>query len=688
DWLTTNQTLLQQKNSSGDMPADIDTEIAWANGLLKESESRKADLAVLMETSAGLQGLVEGSKGPLEDRLCGLNEGWGQVRTWTEDRLSTVLSHQNEVEIFDENLAHISTWLYLTQIHLDEMEILPTVEREMLVKTLLEELDDISLRVDSVRDQAIIMLTSRGPACRDVVEPKLAELNRNFHKVSKRIKAAKMSTTLEPGTVEMIQQIQQISQIPHQISQLQQDQITELQQSQSEEALSSSLMLTFEGKLEATLRALEDHQDPTHTLDDDKMDREKAGVEELLRRGEEVLLQTVDEGQREELSLRLLRLQTQYTTQRLHRDTQTGPDWRNGVRGECALSHYLLDINKVLLAMADNELLLNTSELSSSLYEDFSSQEDTLRVSLEHVGEQVTLIHERQPDAILEASQSEVAQIGDTLIQLNAEWDRLNRMYNHRNGSFDRAVEEWRQFHCDLNDLISVVPSAVQMASLMSEDPHYQTPNSPELVVPTDLNNMAMELAEWLLLITQMLKSNIVTVGDTDEIRTSMGRLHNIKNKTSNLDIRTSITEKLEKVHSQWDNTQQGVEARLQQLDNMIGHSDQWEEQRQELKALICQNEGRLHNLLQLSREPLTKQLIDNKVFLQDLGRGQGTVTTFNELSNQLLREANDHQAQLDSGLKWLQEAETIVNILVDASQREELSQDSAHVKKLRGQLE
>lgn len=43
-------------------------------------------------------------------------------------------------------------------------------------------------------------------------------------------------------------------------------------------------------------------------------------------------------------------------------------------------SDYLLDINKVLLAMADNELLLNSSELSGGLYEDFSSQEDTLRV--------------------------------------------------------------------------------------------------------------------------------------------------------------------------------------------------------------------------------------------------------------------------------------------------------------------
>uniref|UniRef100_A0A4W5P720 Utrophin n=1 Tax=Hucho hucho TaxID=62062 RepID=A0A4W5P720_9TELE len=282
----------------------------------------------------------------------------------------------------------------------------------------------------------------------------------------------------------------------------------------------------------------------------------------------------------------------------------------------------------------------------------------------------------------------------------------------------------------------------------MSEDRHHQTPRSPELVAPTDLNETATELADWLLLITQMLKSNIVTVGDTEEIRATMGRLQvtkrdleqrhpqlediftlaqNIKNKTSNLDVRTSITEK-RMYRIQWDNTQHGVEARLQQLDSMIGHSVQWEEQRQEVKALIGQNEGRQHNLLQLSREPLTKKLSDNKVFLQDLGRGQGTVVTFNELSNQLLREysaddtrrikevtdkhnrawnsinsrASDRQAQLDSDLtalqtslreleaflKWLQEAETTVNVLADASQREEVSQDSAHVKELRGQLE
>lgn len=57
---------------------------------------------------------------------------------------------------------------------------------------MLEELEDVGLRVDSVKDQAIILMTSRGSACRDVVEPKLAELNCNFEKVSQHIRTAQV----------------------------------------------------------------------------------------------------------------------------------------------------------------------------------------------------------------------------------------------------------------------------------------------------------------------------------------------------------------------------------------------------------------------------------------------------------------------------------------------------------------
>ncbi|XP_051736087.1 utrophin isoform X2 [Ctenopharyngodon idella] len=1060
-WMSHTEAQLKEKLNTGDMPADIDAEITWANGLLKESERKKSDLSVVMENSAALQALVEGSEAQLEDKLFELNEDWERVHTLTEDWLSAVLNHRREVEMFDENLAHISTWLYQTEIRLDEMEKKPAAEKERMTKAVLRELEGMSVRVDSARDQAVILMTSRGPACRELVEPKLADLNRNFHKVAQHINSAQVSAGLE----------------------VRQDAVRPQQEVDGSSApqLSPSELQLFESDIQAIIRALE-QQEKTHTPNDERLNEEKAHVEEVLRRGEEVLLSVPDEQKREDIRRRLLLLQTRYKELHIIRtqsvvevvfESSSSPPQRlesslspqDEMSASVSPTDYLLDINKVLLAMADNELLLNSSELSGGLFDDFSSQEDTLRSikeSLERLGEEVEVINERQPDVILEASRQEMTQISDALSQLNSEWDRVNRMYSQRKGCFDGAVEEWRQFHCDMNDLsqwlsdteqvladgigpdgelvldrvraqqqdleegvathqsvvavlsssgehiisqvsspdaallqdkldalilrwnliqrqlsdrqrrltgedpalmdvlqrtadltrwlehtevavvtlpvsatdknlrelkalteemdgqnetlswlnktgsqilsnsslspqdkdiqankirqiniswskvsgelldkvrevegrlqthaqvqdesrlpshgqfqermnrlgdwvyitsqslndvtpterqvlemsmreqkreleellsysielqrkqillppekskieqlaadwkaldvrlkeapqqplspwtkqvaqqqfTASVPSAVHMVSLLSEERHH----SPELVGPTDLNQTATELADWLLLIHQMLKSSIVTVGDTDEIRTTIGRLQvtkgdleqrhpqlediitlaqNIKNKTSNLDVRTSISEKLEKVRSQWDSTQNGVEARLLQLDHMIGHSDQWEEQRRNVKALIGQNEMRLHNLLQQSREPLTKQISDSKVFLQDLARGQESVTSFNELSNQLLQEyaaddtrkvkevmdklntawnsvnnrASDHQAALDSELKslqvslrelesflkWLHEAETTVNVLSDAAQREGLSQDSAHIKELKAQHE
>ncbi|XP_067302903.1 utrophin-like isoform X5 [Pseudorasbora parva] len=1058
-WMSHTEAQLKEKLNTGDMPADIDTEITWANGLLKESEHKKSDLSVVMENSAALQALVEGSEAQLEDQLFELNEDRERVHTLIEDWLSAVLNHRREVEMFDENLAHISTWLYQTEIRLDEMEKKPAAEKERMTKAVLCELEGMIVRVDSARDQAVILMTSRGPACRELVEPKLADLNRNFHKVAQHINSAQVSVGLEVRQDAVQPQLEVVD-------------------GSAAPLLSSSQLQLFESDVQATIRALE-QQETTHTPDDERLDEEKAHVEEVLRRGEEVLLSVPDEERREDIRRRLLLLQTRYKelhiirTQTVMLESSSSPPQRSESslspqdEGSASVSpsDYLLDINKVLLAMADNELLLNSSELSGGLFEDFSSQEDTLRSikeSLERLSEQVEVINERQPDVILEASRQEMAQISDALTQLNSEWDRINRMYSQRKGCFDGAVEEWRQFHCDMNDLsqwlgdteqtladgirpdgeldleraraqqqdlqeglashqsvvavlsrsgehiigqvsspdgallqdkldalrhrwtrvqrqvsdrqrrlmagdpavmdvlqrtadlaqwlehtevavatlpvsatdknlrelkalteemdgqnetlswlnktgsqilsnsglspqerdihvnktrqINIswskvsgelldkvrevegrlqthaqaqdesrllsysqfqermdrlgdwvyitsqslgdvtpterqvlemsmreqkreleellsysielqrkqillpqekskieqlaadwkaldvrlketpqqplspwtkqvaqqqftgsVPSAVHMVSLLSEERHH----SPELMGPTDLNQTATELADWLLLIHQMLKSSIVTVGDKDEIRTTIGRLQvtkgdleqrhpqlediitlaqNIKNKTSNLDVRTSISEKLEKVRSQWDSTQHGVEARLLQLDHMIGHSDQWEEQRRNVKALIGQNEMRFQNLLQLSREPLTKQISDNKAFLQDLGRGQENVTSFNELSNQLLQEyaaddtrkvkelmdklnaawngvnnrASDRQSALDSELKslqaslrelesflkWLHEAETTVNVLSDAAQREGLSQDSTQIKELKAQLE
>lgn len=46
-----------------------------------------------------------------------------------------------------------------------------------------------------------------------------------------------------------------------------------------------------------------------------------------------------------------------------------------------------------------------------------------------------------------------------------------------------------------------------------------------EISAPADLDKTTTELADWLTLIDQMLKSNIVTVGNAEEINRTIARM-------------------------------------------------------------------------------------------------------------------------------------------------------------------
>uniref|UniRef100_A0A803XSK6 Utrophin n=1 Tax=Meleagris gallopavo TaxID=9103 RepID=A0A803XSK6_MELGA len=759
EWLATTEAELVQKSTSESLLSDLDSEIAWAKNVLRELERRKADLKSITESCTTLQALVEGSETSLEEKLCVLNAGWSRVRTWTEDWCDTLLNHQSQLEIFDENVAHISTWLYQAEALLDEIEKKPASKKEETVKRLTSELDDVSLRVDNVRDQAVILMNGRGVSCRELVEPKLAELNRNFEKVSQHIKSAKVRgfrfSNIRPV-------------FP-----------------------SSHIFLSFQRRQVVEL----------------------SPVFSQYKKDHDNLMKWLDEAE--------------------HR--------LPGLQG-----------------MEDEQKLQNVKDI------------------LDKLGDQIAVIHEKQPDVILEASGPEAIQIGDALTQLNAEWDRINRMYNDRKCSFDRAIEAWRQFHCDLNDLSQWITEAEGLladargpdgsldlqaaglhqqssvltlnrtgegiiqklsatdgsflqeklaglnrhwkaitAEVLSEEMELQgdklewlnrtepevildknvdlqeknklsdslqslnvrwnkvciysaflpeignivvlvsssleipvqTQHALELSAPADLDKTTTELAEWLVLIDQMLKSNIVTVGNAEDINRTIARMkvtkadldqrhpqldsvftlaQNLKNKTSSSDIRTVITEKLEKVKNQWDNTQHGVEVRQQQLKYMLSDSIQWDEQRKEMEHLMEQCEIRLRMLQQynLINDATQKALVLIKMLIHDLHRGDITVAAFNDLSNKLLREyreddtrrvkettdqmntcwVNLNQRQniletelktvqtsckdLESFLKWLQEAETTVNVLADAARRENTAQDSACVRELRKQMQ
>nr|XP_016854217.1 PREDICTED: utrophin isoform X4 [Anolis carolinensis] len=985
-WLEATEAELVQKSTSGSLLADLDTEIAWAKNVLRELERKKVDLNTVTESSAVLQTLVEGCETTLEEKVCVLNAGWSRVRTWTDDWCNTLLNHQSQLEIFDETVAHISTWLYQAETLLDEIEKKPVSKKEETVKRLTSELDDVSLRVDNVRDQAIVLMNSRGVSCRELVEPKLAELNRDFEKVSQHIRSSKMFFNLEGHKMFVKQELYGPS-------------------------MASADLDKFECELQDMLNVVEKHMESKE--DEEKLDDERAQIEEILQKGEQLLQQLTEDSRREKIRLQLLLLQTRqssmkelrslqqrqvveaspsfspYTTEKGHLHWLNESDGSLSgqqraedegklqevaeriqvphaatIRASPFPAEYLVEINKILLAIADAELLLNAPELHSGVFKDFSTQEDSLKNikdMLDRLGDQIAVIHEKQPDVILEASGSEAVQIGDSLTQLNVEWDRINRMYNDRKSCFDKSVEEWRQFHCDLNGLSQWLTEAegllaeahaadgtldteqarIQQQELeegvsnhqtsfsalnrtgegivqrlsttdgsflkeklaglnkrwkaittevmekqqrlktecqqlidftrkleelscwmenienalgenptlsheenlrelmgLIEEMHIQgdklkwlnrnepdvlsnksigpqekeniserlrslnmkwkkvfreaptrarelevyvhqfhlvpqtkpsgypvlqkmvlvssgseniaqTPQTLEISSPADLDKTTTELADWLALIDQMLKSNIVTVGNAEEINLTIARMkitnedlenrhpqldsvftlaQNLKNKTSSSDVRTAITEKLEKLKNQWDSTQHGVEVRQQQLRHMLSDSVKWDDLKQEMERLIGQYEIHLHALLQTPKEKLTKQISENKMLIQDLEKGDAKMNPFNDLSNKLIQEYNsddtrkvkeimDHlntswinlkqrtfnrqnaleadlktvQAllkDLESFFKWLQEAEATVNVLADASQRDPALQDSSSGRELKKQME
>ncbi|KAG8123766.1 hypothetical protein E2320_019129 [Naja naja] len=845
-WLEVTEAELVHKSASERTLSDLDTEIAWAKNVLRELERKKVDLNSVTESSAALQALVDGSETPLEEKLCVLNAGWSR-------------NHQSQLEIFDENVAHISTWLYQAEALLDEIEKKPANKKEETVKRLTSELDAVSLRVDNVRDQAVMLMSGRGISCHELVEPKLTELNRNFEKVSQHIRSAKMLFSQDAHKRFAKQELCGI-------------------------AVASKDLDKFECEIKEMLNIVEKHMESKE--DDEKLDEERAQIEEVLQKGEHLLQQLMEDNRREKIRLQLLLLQTKQTSAKATPPRVQGSQ-SSMTRESPFPAEYLVEINKILLVIADAELLLNAPELHSAIYEDFSTQEDSLKNikdMLDKLEDQIAVIHEKQPDVILEASGPEAVQIEDSLTQLNAEWDRINRLYNDRKCSFDKSIEEWRQFHCDLNDLSQWLTEAegllaeahapdgsldiekarihqqeleegisshklsfstlnrtgeeiIQKLSntdgnflkeklaglykrwkninaevmerqqrlkgknqqlidftrkleeiscwvenvensldekpaisheenlqeLMASFPVLQTTvlvssasenvaqtqHHLEISTPADLDQTTTELADWLALIDQMLKSSIVTVGNIEEINRMIARMkitegdlehrhpqldsvftlaQNLKNKTSSSDLRTAITEKLEKVRNQWDGTQHGVEVRQHQLKCMLTDSMKWDDQKQEMEKLIGQYEIHLHALLQSSKEKLTKQISENKILMQDLDKGDARIISFNELSSKLLQDYSGDDTRnvkeimnhlntswinlkhrtcnrqncleadlktvhvllrdLEKFLKWIQEAEATVNVLADALQREPTTPGSGPGRELKKQIE
>ncbi|XP_009281325.1 PREDICTED: dystrophin isoform X2 [Aptenodytes forsteri] len=272
-----------------------------------------------------------------------------------------------------------------------------------------------------------------------------------------------------------------------------------------------------------------------------------------------------------------------------------------------------------------------------------------------------------------------------------------------------------------------------------------EMPSSVLLEVPAlaDFNKAWAELTDWLSRLDREIKSQRVIVGDLDDIndmiikqkailqdleqrRPQLDELitaaQNLKNKTSNQEARTIITDRIEKIQSQWDEVHGHLQSRRQQLHEMLKDSTQWLEAKQEAEQVLEQAKAKLESWKEISYtvEALKKQNTELKQFSKEIRQWQINVDVANDMALKLLRDYSaddtrkvelmtdninatwaainkrvcEREAALESALRmlqqfyldlekflaWLTEAETTANVLQDATRKEKLLEDAKTV--------
>ncbi|XP_051035312.1 dystrophin-like, partial [Phodopus roborovskii] len=163
-------------------------------------------------------------------------------------------------------------------------------------------------------------------------------------------------------------------------------------------------------------------------------------------------------------------------------------------------------------------------------------------------------------------------------------------------------------------------------------------PSSLLLEVPAlaDFNQAWTELTDWLSLLDRVIKSQRVMVGDLEDInemiikqkatlqdleqkRPQLEELitaaQNLKNKTSNQEARTIITDQIERIQNQWDEVQEHLQIRRQQLNEMLKDSTQWIEAKEKVEQFIGQAKSKLDSWKEVSHtmDEIQKKITETK---------------------------------------------------------------------------
>ncbi|MFT7809458.1 dystrophin-like [Arapaima gigas] len=248
DWLAATDAELTRRSHLVSMPGDIDAEVAWSKQSVfqateREAEQRKEQLAAVVATAEDLMALVPGQSSRVEDKVQLLRCNWKAVTSRNQERLRLLLVSVDGVRRFlsiavrtvacgcsvsvcylplsftqgcrtrmkalDLSCAHINAWMYKTEILLElERQASRGCCRDgsgdFVFQGLELELEDMRVKLVAVEDLGLALIRTQGEEYRNVVQPRLDTLSRQFEEISQRIhtsadlSAARRAVTPKP----------------------------------------------------------------------------------------------------------------------------------------------------------------------------------------------------------------------------------------------------------------------------------------------------------------------------------------------------------------------------------------------------------------------------------------------------------------------------------------------------------
>ncbi|XP_030331575.1 dystrophin isoform X9 [Strigops habroptila] len=468
EWLAATDAELTKRSAVQGMPSNLDAEIAWGKATRKEIEKRQIQLKSISDLGENLKTVLKGRESLVEDKLILLNSNWIAVTSRAEEWFNLLLEYQKHMEAFDQNLANVTTWMYRAEILLDESDKQKPHQKEESLKRLKAELNDMHPKVDSVRDQAIDLMTNRGDHCRKVIEPKLSELNQRFAAISQRIKSGKpfiplkeleqfdfdIQKMLEPLEVE-IQQGVNLKEEDFNKDMSEEDESTVKELLQRGDTLQKRI--TDERKREEIKIKQQLLQTKHNALKDLRSQRRKKALEishqwYQYKRQADDLMTWLDDIEKKLASLPDHK-DEQKLKQTVPEDTTFVVTETMTVETTYVPSTYLAEILHLLQALSEVEERLNSPVLQAKDCEDLFKQEECLKSIKDSLGRllgHVDIINNKKMPALQSATPREAANIQEKLAQLNLQWEKVNKIYRDRQARFDKSLEKWQLFHCDM----------------------------------------------------------------------------------------------------------------------------------------------------------------------------------------------------------------------------------------------